>query len=77
LFSSAQAGRLSLPACAEEVVRYRRPSERRSLSASQAAEPRVIVTRIKCNLDKLGGDTRAAAVLYYRTQVRNFIDNPS
>jgi hypothetical protein len=37
--SSAQAGRLSLPACAEEVTQNACPSERRSLSASQAAEP--------------------------------------
>ena len=39
LSSSAQAGRLSLPACAEEVVQYARPTERRSLSAQQTAEP--------------------------------------
>jgi len=51
-FSSAQAGRLSLPACAEEVVLDARYSERRSLSASQAAEPQVIVDRSKPNLDK-------------------------
>jgi RND family efflux transporter MFP subunit len=37
--SSAQAGRLSLPACAEEVVQDAGPSERRSLSAHQPAEP--------------------------------------
>ena len=40
--NSAQAGRLSLPACAEEVVRDVRPSERRSLSASHAAEPQFV-----------------------------------
>ena len=52
--SSAQAGRLSLPACAEEVLHDARPSERRSLSASQAAEPQVIVDRTARNLDKPG-----------------------
>jgi hypothetical protein len=52
--SSAQAGRLSLPACAEEVTQRTCPSERRSLSASQAAEPQVIVDRIEPNLDKPG-----------------------
>ena len=41
--SSAQAGRLSLPACVEEITQNARPSERQSLSASQAAEPQVIV----------------------------------
>jgi hypothetical protein len=43
--SSAQAGRLSLPACAEEVVEVERPPERQSLSASQAAEPQVVIDR--------------------------------
>jgi coenzyme F420-reducing hydrogenase delta subunit/ferredoxin len=42
LSSSAQAGRLSLPACAEEVLQDTRPTERQSLSASQAAEPQVV-----------------------------------
>ena len=37
--SSAQAGRLSLPACAEEVLKVVLLSERRSLSAMQAAKP--------------------------------------
>jgi hypothetical protein len=50
----ASAGRLSLPACAEEVLQDARPSERRSLSASQAAEPQVIVHQIEHNL---GGST--------------------
>jgi hypothetical protein len=36
--SSAQAGRLSLPACAEVVVQDGDPSERQSLSARQAAD---------------------------------------
>jgi coenzyme F420-reducing hydrogenase delta subunit/ferredoxin len=40
--SSAQAERLSLSACAEEVVEGMRPAERQSLSARQAAEPRVV-----------------------------------
>jgi coenzyme F420-reducing hydrogenase delta subunit/ferredoxin len=40
--SSAQAERLSLSACAEEVVQGIRPAERQSLSASQAAEPQVV-----------------------------------
>ena len=52
--SSAQAGRLSLPACAEEFTQEASPSERRSLSASQAAEPQVIVERVGRNLDKPG-----------------------
>ena len=52
--SSAQAGRLSLPACAEEVIQGARPSERRSLSANQAAEPQVVIERTACNLDKPG-----------------------
>jgi hypothetical protein len=51
---SAQAGRLSLPACAKEVLQDARPSERRSLSASQAAEPQVTVHQIERNLDKCG-----------------------
>jgi hypothetical protein len=52
--SSTQAGRLSLPACAEEITQNARPSERRSLSASQAAEPQVSVHQIERNLDKGG-----------------------
>ena len=52
--SSAQAGRLSLPACAEEVLQEARPSERQSLSAYQAAEPLVIIDTIERNLDKPG-----------------------
>jgi hypothetical protein len=39
-FSSTQAGRLGLPACGEEVIQEARPSERQSLSANQAAQPR-------------------------------------
>ncbi len=38
-FICAQAGRLSLPACAEEIAQDTQSTERRSLSASQAAEP--------------------------------------
>jgi hypothetical protein len=45
-FPSSQAGKLRLPACAEEVLQEGRPSERRSLSASQAAEPQAIATKI-------------------------------
>jgi hypothetical protein len=52
--SSAQVGRLSLPACAEEVVQARRPSERPSLSANQAAEPQLVGNGNERNLDKLG-----------------------
>jgi len=40
--SGSQAGRLSLPACEEEVAQGGRASEGRSLSASQAAESQVI-----------------------------------
>jgi hypothetical protein len=40
----AQAERPSLPACADEVLQDARPSERRSLSASQAAEPQSALT---------------------------------
>ena len=52
LSSSAQAGRLSLPACAEEVVQGAGTSERRSLSANQAAEPQVVVDTSEANLAK-------------------------
>ena len=51
-FSSAQAGRLSLPACAERVLWERYRSERPSLSACQAAEPQVIPDYSEHNLDK-------------------------
>jgi alanyl-tRNA synthetase len=40
--SSAPAGRLSLPAGAEEVAQEARPAERQSLSASQAAQPQAV-----------------------------------
>ena len=50
--SSTQAGRLSLPACVEEVTQNARPSERRSLSTSQAAEPQVVVDRVERNLEE-------------------------
>jgi uncharacterized protein (TIGR00297 family) len=50
--SSAQAGRLSLPACAEEVVQGAHPSERRSLSARQAAEPQAVGDEMQRSLDK-------------------------
>jgi hypothetical protein len=52
--SSARAGRPSLPACAEEVLQEPRPSERRSLSASQAAEPQVVIDSVERNLDRPG-----------------------
>jgi len=52
LFASSQAGRLSLPACEEEVTGNVRPSERRSLSANQAAEPQAVIEGIKRNLAK-------------------------
>ena len=52
--SSAQAGRLSLPACAEEVFQDTRLTERRSLSAHQAAEPQAVADPIEGNLDKPG-----------------------
>jgi hypothetical protein len=52
--SSVQAGRLSLPACTEEVFRVERPSERQNLSASQAAEPQVVANGNECNLAKRG-----------------------
>ena len=54
LSPSAQAGRLSLPACAEGKVQDALRSERQSLSASQAAEPQVVVNGIERNLDKRG-----------------------
>ena len=50
--SPAQAGRLSLPACGEEVNQDGRPSERRSLSANQAAEPQFVTVSADSNLDK-------------------------
>jgi ATP-dependent Lhr-like helicase len=43
--SSAPAGRLGLPAGAEEDVRHTSVSERRSLSARQVAEPHATVSR--------------------------------
>jgi len=52
--SSAQVGRLSLPACAEEVLHDRRLTGRRSLPARQAAEPQVAADRIQDNLHNLG-----------------------
>jgi hypothetical protein len=52
--SSKQAGRLSLPACLEEVLQDARPTGRQSLPARQAAEPQVVADRIEGNLDKLG-----------------------
>jgi transcription-repair coupling factor len=50
--SSAQAGRPSLPACAEEVLQDPRRAERQSLSAHQAAEPQVIIEETERNLDE-------------------------
>jgi hydrogenase maturation protein HypF len=44
----------SPPASVEEVVQGARPSERRSLSANQAAEPQVVVNRIDRNLGRPG-----------------------
>jgi len=54
LFSSSQAGRLSLPACEEEVVQNAYLPERPSLSAKQVAEPQVTGRRIVLKLDKPG-----------------------
>jgi len=51
---SAPAGRLSLSAGAEEVVRDTGVTERRSLSAQQAAKPQVAANRSAGNLDKPG-----------------------
>ena len=50
--SSAPAGRLSLPAGAEEVLQGARSPERQSLSAHQAAEPQGVADRIESNSDK-------------------------
>ena len=47
-FSFPRAGRLSLPARGEEVVRDARAAERRSLSARQAAEPQITKRRDVC-----------------------------
>jgi len=47
------AGRLSLPARVEEVLKDGRPPERQSLSAQQAAEPQTKARRLERNLDKL------------------------
>jgi len=47
--SSAQAGRLSLPACAEEDFRVAGHSDRQSLSASQAAELQGAVAQTQSN----------------------------
>jgi len=57
LSASPQGGRLSLPACGEEVVEAACVPERPSLSASLAAEPRVTGRRIVGNLDKPGHGT--------------------
>jgi hypothetical protein len=51
--SSTQAGRLSLPACVEEITQNARRAERRSLSARQAAEPQFGASQADGNLDKL------------------------
>jgi hydrogenase maturation protein HypF len=52
--SSTPSGRLSLPDGVEKVVQDARPSERRSPSASHAAEPQVVVNRTDRNLGKPG-----------------------
>jgi len=49
---SAQAGRLSLPAWAEDGLVDAWRSERRSLSASQSAEPQAPINKDKCSFDK-------------------------
>ena len=48
---SAQAGKLSLPTCAEEVVQVGRLTERPSLSAHQAAEPQPVAGAVEPDLD--------------------------
>jgi uncharacterized protein (TIGR00297 family) len=59
--SSAQAGRLRrgdaarrpyVPACAEEGANDAHPSERRSLSARQAAEPQAVADKMERSLNK-------------------------
>ena len=50
--SSAQAGRLSLPACAEEVLQDSRPTGRQSHPTRQAAEPQLVADRTDGNLEK-------------------------
>jgi alanyl-tRNA synthetase len=55
--SSAPAGRLSLPAGAEETLQEVRLAERQSLSASQAAQPQAILDVSERNLDKPGSQT--------------------
>jgi uncharacterized protein (TIGR00297 family) len=50
--SPAQAGRPSLPAGEEEVVQSPPTSERRSLSASRAAEPQAVADKMQRSLDK-------------------------
>jgi hypothetical protein len=56
--SSAPAGRLSLPAGAEEVLQELRLSERQSLSANQAAQPQIILGIVERNSDKPVGIAR-------------------
>jgi hydrogenase maturation protein HypF len=52
--SSAPSGRLSLPDGVEGVIQDACTSERQSLSASQPAEPQLVVNRIDRNLGKPG-----------------------
>jgi hypothetical protein len=76
LSSSAQAGRLSLPACAEEVFQDTRSTERRSLSAHQAAEPQAVADPIEGNLDKPAArpyKMHIAPTLTQPSQVRTFL----
>ena len=70
--SSVQAGKLSLPACTEEVDHDARPSERRSLSARQAAEPLVVADKMERNFDEAGaspGPTNVSVGLLLLLQV--------
>jgi len=75
LSSSAQAERLSLSACAEEIVEGMRPTERQSLSARQAAEPQVVqALRDACR--RLLAEGKVKVVIGYGKRGPVFITKP-
>ena len=75
LSSPAQAGRLGLPPCAENIVEGMRLAERRSLSASQPAEPQVVqALREACR--RLLADGKAKVVIGYGKCGPVFVTRP-
>jgi hypothetical protein len=74
---SAQAGRLSLPACAEDVLRAQIVRKGKAFSVSRRTEPHVIIDRIKRYLAMPASRHRERSVGALRLLVHGVLEQES